>query len=581
MRWLRLWSACLFLLALSGGQALGLDTNHVSVPELIQRGRAELASNRWEAAADDFRSATESAPSNSLAYAWLGYSLLGLERYQEAVIACETAVGLDPERTNTWYYLGGGNYSLGNYKASADAYQTYVSLKPEGARGYYGLFRALFQLGRLREAEQACRRAVDINPTNSLYQAELGQCLDRLGRYGEAVQVLQKALVLKSGEAETWLWLGVSYYHLKTYDEAITALRRCIAIDTTNFYGVCYLGYSLYELGRYKDAAQAFQEAIGIRPDSFDAHEWSGFSLLKLGRFEEAATSFERAYKIRQESRGIRPALFCCYLLSSQYDKAYRLYPVASACGGGGLLLLYLMGLTVLLRVSFKPSTAGAPGLGFSLAWLAIFIDGQVALVLCLWLLSLIKISESFLFGIILADVPILIAATRAFARQPWGKPFAWPPYLGAAKTIGLALLWLVLALVVGSWCARWVAWVTHRSMTAQEIIPIIQYALRANPVTAVLCVVVVAPVAEEVLFRGLIYGALEGRVRIVGAILGSAFIFALVHLQVVHFAPILFLGVVLGWARWKTGSLGLPILLHILNNGFALLVLKYFEKGV
>jgi membrane protease YdiL (CAAX protease family) len=33
------------------------------------------------------------------------------------------------------------------------------------------------------------------------------------------------------------------------------------------------------------------------------------------------------------------------------------------------------------------------------------------------------------------------------------------------------------------------------------------------------------------------------------------------------------------GWARWKTGSLGLPMLLHILNNGLSLVWLTYVEK--
>ena len=84
----------------------------------------------------------------------------------------------------------------------------------------------------------------------------------------------------------------------------------------------------------------------------------------------------------------------------------------------------------------------------------------------------------------------------------------------------------------------------------------------------------------EEILFRGLIYGALEKRLRVSGAMVISSLLFALVHLQVVYFIPIFCLGMVLGWARWKTNSLGLPILIHILNNGVALIVLKFFEKS-
>ncbi len=580
MRWLHLWSACLFLLALPEGQTLGLDTNTVSVPELIQRGRAELASNRWEEAVDDFQSATEAAPSNSLAYAWLGYSLLGLERYREAVTACDTSVGLEPERTNTWFDLGRGYYSLGNYEASADAYQTYIALKPESDRGYYELYRALFQLGRLREAEQACRQAVAINPTNAVYQAELGECLDRLGHYGEAVPVLQRALALKSGEAETCLWLGVSHYHMKAYDEAITALRRCISIDPTNFHGLRYLGYSFYELGRYDDAAHAFREAVGIRPDSFDAHEWSGFSLVRLGRFDEAKASFEKAYEMRVKNKGIRPALFCCYLLSSQYEKAYRLYPMILVVGGAASMLGYLVGLAILLRFSFKLSPHPFPGLGFSFAWLGLFFEGQIAFISCLMLLSLLGISEGFLFGITLAAIPVIFVGVRAFARQPWGGPFAWPLRLGPGKIIWVSLLGTLLVTLLGSYCAEWVAHVMHRPVMVQEIIPLIKYALSANPLAAFVTVVIIAPITEEIIFRGLIYGAFEKRFRVTGAILASSAVFALVHLQVAYFIPIFCLGIVLGWARYKTGSLGLPILVHVLNNGIALLLLRFVGKG-
>ena len=49
---------------------------------------------------------------------------------------------------------------------------------------------------------------------------------------------------------------------------------------------------------------------------------------------------------------------------------------------------------------------------------------------------------------------------------------------------------------------------------------------------------------------------------------------------QVVHLIPIFGIGLVLGWARWKTGSLGLPILIHVLNNGCSLLILRFFEQS-
>ncbi|HUK82897.1 MAG TPA: CPBP family intramembrane glutamic endopeptidase [Verrucomicrobiae bacterium] len=116
--------------------------------------------------------------------------------------------------------------------------------------------------------------------------------------------------------------------------------------------------------------------------------------------------------------------------------------------------------------------------------------------------------------------------------------------------------------------------------MTGQESIPIIEYGVSANPLATFISVVAVGPIVEEILFRGLIYGALEGRLGVAGSIFVTSVMFALVHLQVLHFIPIFLVGVVLGWARWKTGSLGLPMLVHVLNNGFALLLLRFFERG-
>jgi tetratricopeptide (TPR) repeat protein len=639
--------------ALLARPVYGDETGPLSAEELIRRGHNDLASGHWNAAESLFRKAVEIDPTNSTAYAglgyalaglhhpaeaaeayeravelnplrtntwlylagtyyslgryakaadayreyislnprddkpdstayawtWLGASLDGLHRYQEANTAYEKSVELNPQATNVWWYLGWNYYALGNYEKSVDAYQRYVSLRPGTDRGYYGLYCSLSKLERFNEAERAARQAVTINPTNAMYLAEWGYSLEMLGRHDEAAKTLEKALTLRPKHAETCLRLGVAYYREKAYPQAITALQRCISIEPTNYYGICYLGYSYYELGRYGDAARVLQEATTIRPEKFEAHEWYGFSLFRLGRFDDATASFEKVYEIKKD-KTIRRALFCCYLLSSQYEKANQLYPAVFTYGGSALFLAYVIGFMVLFHFSLKVSSQPFPSLRFSFGWLALFFEGQIAFIFCLGLLSLINISENILLGITLAGIPVIFAAGKAFTRQPWGQPFSWPLRLGTVKVIGLSLLGLVLALSFGSWSVKWIAQFLHRPMPVQETIPLIKYALSANPVAAFFSIVIVGPMAEEILFRGLMYGALEKRLHVAGAILMSSLVFALAHLQVVHILPIFCLGIALGWARWKSGSLGLPILLHVLNNGVALLLLRFFEKS-
>ena len=62
-----------------------------------------------------------------------------------------------------------------------------------------------------------------------------------------------------------------------------------------------------------------------------------------------------------------------------------------------------------------------------------------------------------------------------------------------------------------------------------------------------ILMVVVVAPVAEEVCYRGLLQGALSDRLSTSAAVAGSALIFAAMHLQPIQFPALLLIGVIHG----------------------------------
>jgi hypothetical protein len=95
------------------------------------------------------------------------------------------------------------------------------------------------------------------------------------------------------------------------------------------------------------------------------------------------------------------------------------------------------------------------------------------------------------------------------------------------------------------------------------------------------LAVVVLAPITEEFLFRGVI---LQGFLRNYSrrkAIVVSALLFALFHLNPWQFPAAFLLGVVLGWWLAVTGSL-LPCLFgHALGNSLRLLILVVGRDGI
>ncbi len=84
----------------------------------------------------------------------------------------------------------------------------------------------------------------------------------------------------------------------------------------------------------------------------------------------------------------------------------------------------------------------------------------------------------------------------------------------------------------------------------------------------------VIAPIAEELFFRGFVYGGLRGRIGTLGAMLVSTVFFTALHFTLDQFIPIFALGLILAWLYERTGSLYPGMLLHSSNNAISLILL-------
>lgn len=92
-------------------------------------------------------------------------------------------------------------------------------------------------------------------------------------------------------------------------------------------------------------------------------------------------------------------------------------------------------------------------------------------------------------------------------------------------------------------------------------------------PMLLFFAIVVLAPVFEELLFRGFVFeGLRRSRLGVTGTIVLASAAWACVHLQYEWFyvGQIFGLGVLLGVARAQADSVVLPILMHSVSNGIA-----------
>ncbi|HVW01442.1 MAG TPA: ABC transporter permease subunit/CPBP intramembrane protease [Planctomycetaceae bacterium] len=183
--------------------------------------------------------------------------------------------------------------------------------------------------------------------------------------------------------------------------------------------------------------------------------------------------------------------------------------------------------------------------------------------------------------AVIFAGLPSLAAC--------WGR-LSIPTTFALRAPPLLALLGgVILGLSLWPWVHQLTLGLTHAGFTTfneETINRAREFAAhsRSLPLALVLASFALAPaVCEEWFFRGYVYRALEARLRPVYAIADSALMFGLFHLvatdalAIERLIPSTLLGLVLGWLRYRSGSLLPGIALHFCHNG-SLMLLTYYE---
>jgi uncharacterized protein len=106
---------------------------------------------------------------------------------------------------------------------------------------------------------------------------------------------------------------------------------------------------------------------------------------------------------------------------------------------------------------------------------------------------------------------------------------------------------------------------------------------LTSLPVSLLFLVIVglIAPLLEEIIFRGFLFGTLRNSFGPRRSMVYSSLLFAALHNSLAAFLPIFFLAMVLAYLYEKTGSLWPSIVLHMANNTVTTLLIILIRKTI
>ena len=144
-------------------------------------------------------------------------------------------------------------------------------------------------------------------------------------------------------------------------------------------------------------------------------------------------------------------------------------------------------------------------------------------------------------------------------ARSPSG------PLFTLLSVIPICLIALGLNWASGELFAR----LTNIDLADQDLVKFITsnaLSLRSKALLF-LFLLIEAPVLEELLFRGVLFGGLTKIMPIWPAILLSGLVFAVIHINAATLIPLWFLGVAFAWLYVRTGTLLAPMAVHFTFN--------------
>ena len=217
------------------GQFLSVENTVAGTPtapadmkadDLVESGRAAIASNNLPLAIQLLKRATEVDPKNKYAWYALAVAYMGMRQNDDAIAALKKQIEINP-------------------------YDEYA---------YNALGRAYWQERKYDDAVTAFNKQIEINPLDKFAHAGLGSMYSEWHKYDLAAAELEKAASLTPDNPELQVSLGDAYLNLGQDDKALATFDHAVELSATPLVWN-NIAYQLSLKKSHLDRAQQYAES--------------------------------------------------------------------------------------------------------------------------------------------------------------------------------------------------------------------------------------------------------------------------------------------------------------------------------
>ncbi len=194
---------------------------------------------------------------------------------------------------------------------------------------------------------------------------------------------------------------------------------------------------------------------------------------------------------------------------------------------------------------------------------------------------SVFTIISNIINQLVFASIVVLFIVFRTNILEAFGlKRANWAKI---AATVGVGMVAIYSSVLLISFIVTPLLHQINEGLEPQVAVQMIFDAKKNNPsllIALAIMACVVAPICEEILFRGYLYSVLKRySCRLFAAII-SGLIFGIIHASLTSIAPLAVIGILLAVIYEFSGSLWAPIICHSIFNTVNILAMIFFVNA-
>lgn len=246
-----------------------------------------------------------SSPTNALAWNSKGRALQELQRFDEALLAFNTALEIEPK---CYLALVSKGQLLSYQKKEEEAIRCYadaieysdsaLSENPDDFGAWFAKADALSHLERYENAAECYNKAIALSPNFSHLWSSKGFALNELKEYYAALKCYDKATELNPKDVTTWNNKAFVYGLLEKFDDELECHDKVLQMEPENVQTWWNKAFVLAGIERFNEALECYNKAIGLEPNNSELWNGKGLTLLAIEKYTNAITCFDEAIRL-------------------------------------------------------------------------------------------------------------------------------------------------------------------------------------------------------------------------------------------------------------------------------------------